>query len=310
MVQVGNYMLGNIITRGGNSVIYDCTNVDNDKDMVAKVIRLIDVDAEKLFHQESSILKRLQASPNIITVNDIMIKNSYGFLILPRMRQDLLEVLEAEGSFSEIEAKMVFFQVCSAIQACHKKGIAHLDIKPENILQGFDGNYYLADFGCSFCRQAAIGSTTKGNFGTYIYSAPEVRNHLEYDPFAADIWSLGILLHVLLTGAWPYDVEPKDFKKSTPLAILPGKFPGILDNLLWSMLRVQPKKRITINEILRHPWFDGMSDNYVEPISEDEEYFDDSLDVVPVHIPKERRFSFLGALSSLFRSFKMKRAQI
>ena len=143
----------------------------------------------------------------------------------------------------------------------HSKGVAHRDIKPENILFDELGNIKLIDFGLSACTNM-INGTLDGlstSCGSPAYVAPELlASNRSYSGPAADVWSTGVLMYTLLAGQFPFSDDNLSnlYKK-----IINGKFEMPLTfnknvkNLLTQMLITDPKKRITIQEILIHPWF-------------------------------------------------------
>ncbi|PRP88211.1 Protein kinase domain containing protein [Planoprotostelium fungivorum] len=95
----------------------------------------------------------------------------------------------------------MFKGVARGLEHSHRQGIAHLDIKPENIMVGKDGHLTLIDFGLAaktlgLCHQFS---------GSADYASPEVWRNMPFEPSCSDVWSLGIILHILLTGCLPFD---------------------------------------------------------------------------------------------------------
>jgi len=136
---------------------------------------------------------------NIITTYGYFIHQNSGYLVMELMKQDLLD---ASAMFTcEEQIQNIFTQICKAVAYLHNQNIAHLDIKLENILVDEQGNGYLCDFGAAHYFKELL----KYKVGTVFYSAPETRNYLNnFDKAAADVWSLGIVLYVLLTDVYPY----------------------------------------------------------------------------------------------------------
>merc|ERR1712100_864268 len=118
------------------------------------------------------------------------------------------------------------------LKSMHSEGIAHLDIKPENIMYDIDSNTpYIGDFGC--CYNFRLKGKCQGIRGTKQYYPPEFANGTPFNPRKADIYSLGVTLHIILTGYYPYDVQ---------------------EELNDRKLYIDAKKRIPLKEIMNHPW--------------------------------------------------------
>ena len=102
----------------------------------------------------------------------------------------------------------LFHSICVGAYNMHQVHLAHLDIKPENILLNADGLPVVCDFGASV--EYKSGKKYRGRRGTPGYTCPEMAFEQPFSPEAADVWSLGILLHVMLTGFFPYDACEAD----------------------------------------------------------------------------------------------------
>merc|ERR1711879_543784 len=157
---------------------------------------------------------------------------------------------------SENEQKKLLLQICRAINILHSNKIAHMDIKPENILLDRDGNIKLADFGSCVHFDDTISESA---LTTILYSAPESRKYVSFDKAAADIWSLGVVFYVLLTGAYPF-VGETESQIATSLAkqqldfeeLESGKFSLQLKSLIKQMLQFDPAMRPSICQVLYH----------------------------------------------------------
>ncbi|KAK9790565.1 hypothetical protein WJX73_007374 [Symbiochloris irregularis] len=167
----------------------------------------------------------------------------------------------------EASARWLFIQLMVAVQFCHELGIANRDVKLENML--LDGkkpipNVKLCDFG--YAKNEFIDSRPKTVSGTPDYIAPEVLMHDQYDGKIADIWSCGVVLYVMLTGVLPF--AKRGDNRTNNLIRLQQMFPRIVaadfhtpnhvspscKNLLSCMLTADPNARITIAQVLDHPW--------------------------------------------------------
>ncbi len=177
---------------------------------------------------------------------------------------ELFDYIVERGRLSESEARRFFQQLLSGVEYCHKNMIAHRDLKPENLLLDQDSNVKIADFGLSNCMRD--GWFLKTSCGSPNYAAPEVISGRLYAGPEVDIWSCGVILYALLCGTLPFDDEsiPYLFKKiKGGLYILPSYLSDDSKDLIGKMLITDPVKRITVEEIRRHPWFRHNLPDYI-----------------------------------------------
>ena len=232
---------------------------------------------------EIKILNFLKSKniPNIVNIidngNGIIIRNgrepeTSDYLILElASKRSLLEYIEFpsnEKGFGETYSKVIFYKIVKNIQIIHEKGICHRDIKIDNIL--LDGNDFdpkISDFGFAI----EYSPTLKGNLGTRHYKAPEIDDI--YDGYKIDVFSLGITLIAITYGLTGFETEPKksqlypliiskDKKKLAIYWKVLKKFNEKIvkatddfKDLYYKMVELNPKQRITIEEILKHKWF-------------------------------------------------------
>ena len=175
---------------------------------------------------------------------------SYSEIAGKRSAMDLFECIEQSDHFTEPMARHIFSQISDAVAHIHGLGLAHRDIKDENILIDQDFNVKLIDFGSA----AFVNPDRPFDLflGTKQYASPEILRRHPYCGFAADIWSLGCCLYIILTGAVP-------FSSGTQAIQYPFTPPNrdISDsclNLLERMLEKDTAKRIKIEDIRNHPW--------------------------------------------------------
>ncbi|XP_053910409.1 maternal embryonic leucine zipper kinase isoform X2 [Cuculus canorus] len=177
---------------------------------------------------------------------------------------ELFDYIISKDRLSEEEARVFFRQIVSAIAYVHSQGYAHRDIKPENLLIDEEHNLKLIDFGLCAKPKGGLDCPLSTCCGSPAYAAPELIQGKAYIGSEADIWSMGVLLYALLCGFLPFDDDNVVVlyrkimrgKYFTPKWLSPS---SIL--LLNEMLQVDPKKRITVKHILRHPWLmQGYSD--------------------------------------------------
>ncbi|CAO2822647.1 unnamed protein product [Amaranthus hypochondriacus] len=156
-----------------------------------------------------------------------------------------------------MESRKYFQQLVDAISHCHRKGVYHRDLKPENLLLDARENLKVSDFGLSALPQEGV-KLLYTTCGTPNYVAPEVLNGQGYDGAAADIWSCGIILYVLLAGFLPFEETTLAtlYKKINSAAFsCPFWFSPDAKSLIERLLDPNPKTRITIEQIRNDPWF-------------------------------------------------------
>ncbi|KAM4551391.1 death-associated protein kinase 3 [Odontesthes bonariensis] len=212
--------------------------------------------------REVNILREIQHS-NIITLHDIFENKTDVILILELVSGgELFDFLAEKESLSEEEATQFLKQILDGVYYLHSKRIAHFDLKPENIML-LDKNVpnpriKLIDFGIA--HQIKAGNEFKNIFGTPEFVAPEIVN---YEPLGleADMWSIGVITYILLSGASPflgetkqetltnisavnYDFDEEYFSNTSELA----------KDFIRRLLVKDPKKRMTIDDSLEHPW--------------------------------------------------------
>ncbi|ODV92349.1 hypothetical protein CANCADRAFT_15913, partial [Tortispora caseinolytica NRRL Y-17796] len=176
---------------------------------------------------------------------------------------DLFDKIQPDVGVDENISQLYFHQLVSAIGFLHTKGVAHRDVKPENIFLDANGNLKLGDFGLAYLfKYKDRTKKSKDPVGSPPYVAPEVIKG-PYDPTRSDIWSCGIVLIVLLTGCTPWD-EPvskdPDFQRFLSFNGRPdgynpwSRIPFEAFSLLYGLIKLNPSERLTIEEIFQHPW--------------------------------------------------------
>ncbi|XP_065575491.1 ribosomal protein S6 kinase 2 beta-like [Artemia franciscana] len=216
--------------------------------------------------EEVEILLRYGNHPNIVKLREVYEDDQFVYLIQEYCRgRDLLERIFRQKSFTEREAANIFFVLVNTIEYLHKHGVVHRDLKPENILfateEGGPPTLRLCDFG--FAKQLRENGLLVTPCYTANYVAPEVLKKQGYDA-ACDIWSLGVMLYVMLSGKPPF----LNGREESADAILERvnnyqiDFSGVhwklvsddAVNLLRAMLSQDPRHRPTASEILNSKW--------------------------------------------------------
>ena len=160
------------------------------------------------------------------------------------------------------EAIRYFQQIIYAVHYCHCFNIAHRDLKPENILLDKQKNIKIADFGMAIWEGAA--GMLETSCGSPHYASPEILNGKKYSGASADVWSCGVILYALLSGSLPFhdEVIEKLLRKVRIGEFqMPKDIPSAAQDLISRMLQKDVGKRITIPDIMMHPFFLSRSDN-------------------------------------------------
>ncbi|XP_056595999.1 death-associated protein kinase 2 [Triplophysa dalaica] len=212
--------------------------------------------------REVDILQGLQ-HPNIISLHDVFENRTDVVLILELVSGgELFDFLAQKESLSEEEATEFIKQILDGVQYLHSKKTAHFDLKPENIML-LDNNIQkprikLIDFGLA--HRIKDGVDFKDIFGTPEFVAPEIVN---YEPLGleADMWSIGVITYILLSGASPFLGDSKQETLASISAVnyeFDEDFFGNTSELAKSFIRQllvkDKRKRLKINDALNHPW--------------------------------------------------------
>jgi len=224
---------------------------------VKKVRKTGDVEAIQSFHIEVELMKTCD-HPNICKLFGAFEDAEAIYMVMEYIDGgELFDLIDERGPFSEEDASEVFQQVASAIKYCHKHGVVHHDIKPENILVVNNGDpshltVKIIDFG--FGNKLLQGQKSNAKVGTFVYSAPEALKGDLCDE-KVDIWALGCLLYVLLSGRVPFSDHSSIVNGQYSLAgqSWDDASTDVLD-LLEAMLVVDPNGRLGAAEVLDHPW--------------------------------------------------------
>ncbi|XP_041758125.1 calcium/calmodulin-dependent protein kinase type II subunit gamma isoform X6 [Coregonus clupeaformis] len=258
------YQLYEELGKGAFSVVRRCVKKSSGQEFAAKIIntkKLSARDHQKL-EREARICRLLKHS-NIVRLHDSISEEGFHYLVFDLVTGgELFEDIVAREYYSEADASQCINQILESVQHIHQHDIVHRDLKPENLLLASKmkgAAVKLADFGLAIevqgDQQAWFGFA-----GTPGYLSPEVLRKDAYGK-PVDIWACGVILYILLVGYPPfwdedqhklyqqikagaYDFPSPEWDTVTPEA----------KNLINQMLTINPSKRITADQALKHPW--------------------------------------------------------
>ena len=263
----GDYKFLQMIGKGGFAEVFLVTNTKYDDNLfVAKVMNFAnDVESMKnikSFDAEISALSKLN-HPNIIRIYDHFQHNEKLCLILEYCPNgSLMDEIERNNGLSLARFIEVSKQLVDALHYCHSQGVAHRDIKPNNVLLEENRRVKLADFG--LCMSNMDGSLQKRFGGSMLYTAPEIFQKKPHDPLASDIWALGVAFYIMLTGKSPWNYNSLGEFKQIVLSgalKLSNSIPPMVAELIRNMLVIDPSQRLTIDQIAKSSLFRNSSMN-------------------------------------------------
>ncbi|OHS95787.1 CAMK family protein kinase [Tritrichomonas foetus] len=247
------------IGRGGTAT---CHVVYSNRYMMNFVCKKIILDNNVICSQCELIALQKLNSSEIIRMYDFEILPSCIFLFLEYCPNgSLQDYIRKEGPLSGKKLYGVVRTLLNAIKFIHDNRFAHLDIKPSNILIDKYGRVKLADFGISrFMKQGCNVSNQRA--GTIIFMPPELFTSSFFDPFSADIWSLGVTFYYLATKKVPWSTVSLEYTKNSILNASIMFPPSFNDKnfayMIREMLRIDPKIRLNADRLLQMPFLQNI----------------------------------------------------
>ncbi|XP_053740857.1 death-associated protein kinase 2 isoform X2 [Synchiropus splendidus] len=262
------YDVGEELGSGQFAIVKRCTEKSSGLEYAAKFIKKRQSRASRRgvrreeIVREVEVLQQLQ-HPNVVALHDVYENRTDVVLILELVSGgELFDFLAQKESLSEEEATQFIKQILDGVEYLHQKSIAHFDLKPENIMlldrTASLPRIKIIDFGLA--HKIEDGADFKNIFGTPEFVAPEIVNY-EQLGLEADMWSIGVITYILLSGASPflgdtkqetlgnisamnYDFDEEFFSNTSELA----------KSFIRQLLEKNTRKRMTIQGALNHPW--------------------------------------------------------
>mmetsp|Transcript_45125 Transcript_45125/g.109828 ORF Transcript_45125/g.109828 Transcript_45125/m.109828 type:complete len:1253 (-) Transcript_45125:37-3795(-) len=268
------YDVRELLGEGGHSYIYRCIRKSTNLPYAVKHVQIskLEKKAKKTIKDEIAVLKLLRGGPHIVRMFDVFQDKDDAYLIFEEMKGgNLLSRIAEKEIYTEREARQVCKIAFLAIDYCHKKKVAHRDIKPECFLLvegGDDATIKIADFG--FAKKVTRENSLKTLCGTPGYVAPEIIDpRIKYYDHRCDIWSLGVFVYILLGGYPPFEGVLENLSEE----IMRGYFDfheeywsdvsQSAKDMITSMLVVNPAERISASQALSCKWMQAEDEQLI-----------------------------------------------
>ena len=256
------YLFGREIGHGAFGKVNLCLHIGSGHLVAMKTFVKKDSkykESKDKLKNEVEVLSKLH-HPFINQILDNFETDTHFFIVMEYICGDLLTFIRKRNKLNESISKVIFKQITEGLRYIHKKNIIHRDIKLDNILIDTTNTVKICDFGVS--RKIQRGEKIYERCGTPAYIAPEIYKKTGYTGFQSDVWSAGVTLYYMLSGNLPFKGNNIHDLEN---AILLGEYNKIRDisyeasDLIEKMLQLNPSERITIEEILKHPWLKNVN---------------------------------------------------
>ncbi|XP_067397466.1 serine/threonine-protein kinase 17A-like [Emydura macquarii macquarii] len=259
-------LLGRELGRGKFAVVKKCLEKATGREFAAKFLRKRrkGEDCRPEIINEIAVLELAAPSPHVVDLHEVYETPAEIVLVLEYAAGgEIFQqcVAEEDEAFTEQDVVRLVRQILRGVSYLHKNNVVHLDLKPQNILLTSSsplGDIRIVDFGLS--RRVDAVREVREILGTPEYVAPEILN---YEPIstATDMWSIGVLTYVMLTGESPFrgDTKQETFLNISQVNVEfpPDAFQGVSDravDFICSLLVKNPRKRAKAEQCLQHPW--------------------------------------------------------
>ncbi|CAN9143273.1 unnamed protein product [Alternaria alternata] len=284
----GTWALGKTIGAGSMGKVKLAKNAETGEQAAVKIVprqsqdqHQSAADRERADHskevrtaREAAIVSLLN-HPYICGMKDVVRTNFHWYMMFEFVNGgQMLDYIISHGRLKEKQARKFARQIASALDYCHRNSIVHRDLKIENILISKMGDIKIIDFGLS--NLFSPRNQLKTFCGSLYFAAPELLQAKQYTGPEVDVWSFGIVLYVLVCGKVPFDDQsmPQLHAKIKKGHVdYPPWLSAECRNLIHRMLQTDPTQRLTLSEIMSHPWltkgFNSPPENYLphrEPV--------------------------------------------
>ena len=247
----GRYRLLELLGRGGMGEVWRAYDTGTDRVVALKVLPghlAQDPTFEQRFRREAHAAARLN-NPHVVPIHDYGEIDGRLFVDMRLIEGRDLHVVLADGPLEPARAVAIVEQIARALQAAHKAGLIHRDVKPSNILVAEDDFAYLIDFGIARAADETRLTGTGATVGTWAYMAPE-RFRTNTADASADIYALACVLHHCLTGQLPFPGDSLEqvaaahmFEPPPQPSALRGVIPPAMDEVIATGMAKEPDRR-------------------------------------------------------------------
>ncbi|KAJ6820604.1 CBL-interacting serine/threonine-protein kinase 14-like [Iris pallida] len=284
-VLFGKYEVGRLLGCGAFAKVYHARNLRSGSSVAIKCISKIRVVRTGLvpnIKREISIMRRLR-HPHVVRLLEVLATRSKIYFVMEFVKGgELFSRIANKGRLPEDSSRSFFQQLISAVGFCHARGVYHRDLKPENLLLDEAGRLKVSDFGLSaVSEQVRPDGLLHTLCGTPAYVAPEVLSKKGYEGAKVDIWSCGVILFVLNAGYLPFN-DPNLMAMYRKIYRGDYRIPKWtspdLRRLISRLLDVNPDSRITVDGIIRDPWFKkGLEEEHLRAMMRFHEEVEDRI---------------------------------
>jgi len=277
------YRMGKVLGEGSYSKVRVCNSYYSDGSLCRKIAcKIINKKkasgdfVSKFLPRELQIVTKLQ-HPNIIHVYDLVEFDDHVYIFMDCCdRGDLLEYIKAKGFINESKGRHYFRQLLSAVRYLHAQDLAHRDLKCENVLLANRDQIRISDFGFArYCRDKSGRRALSNTYcGSAAYAAPEILLGTNYNPKLYDMWSVGCVLFIMLTGHMPFDesnltkmLDNQMNRVLTYPAPMEGQISHTAKSLIRHLLEPDVTRRANIDQALSHNWLRDAGNSNSRPNS-------------------------------------------
>lgn len=255
---VGHYILGHSIGEGERGKVRLGTHVLTGERVAVKVLEKDHLSSADVARTAGEVFfMKLLSHPHVLRLYEVLETSRKMYLVSEfAAGGELFEFVISRGQLEEDEARRLFHQLLSGVEAIHGTSVAHRGLQGQSVLLDERGDVKITDFG--FSRTYVGGQLLSTACGSPYYAAPEMLAREEYDPLLCDLWSCGVILYMMVCGRLPFEdpsVAIMYQKIRSAECNMPTDLSEDLRSLLGGILSADPAQRPTIAAIREHPWY-------------------------------------------------------